>query len=313
MNFWRAHRATSFVREHSATGPADALALPEDGLRAIGPGVLAGVSFGISDIFTKLALLAGMDALTLASSRGVFGTLLVLAWLRSAPPAQRHTRRQRLIALGIGLLFAGNLYLLFAAIRMVAVPIAILSYFIYPLLTGIAGAVVGLERLRFASALAAVVALLGLGLMLGADTAHLAWLGVILAMCAALCRTVVLLIARGALSGADLRLTTWYSMLSSTALLLLGSVVLGAPGFPRGTVGWVGVFGVCVCSTTSILALFASTARIGAFRTALIMNLEPVVSTLLSIVVLGEVLTPVQFVGGAIMVAALCAFEVRRR
>ena len=59
--------------------------------------------------------------------------------------------------------------------------------------------------MRLASALAAVVALLGLALMLGADAAHLAWLGVGLAMCAALCRTVVLLIARGALSGADLR------------------------------------------------------------------------------------------------------------
>ena len=88
-NFWRAHRATSYRREHHATGPADASALPEDGLRALGPGVLAGVSFGISDIFTKLALLAGMDALTLATTRGVFATLLVLAWLRGAPPAQR--------------------------------------------------------------------------------------------------------------------------------------------------------------------------------------------------------------------------------
>ena len=51
-----------------------------------------------------------------------------------------------MIALGIGLLFAGNLYLLFAAIQMVAVPIAILSYFVYPLLTGIAGAAVGLDE-----------------------------------------------------------------------------------------------------------------------------------------------------------------------
>jgi drug/metabolite transporter (DMT)-like permease len=32
----------------------------------------------------------------------------------------------------------------------------------------------------------------------------------------------------------------------------------------------------------------------------------------LSIVVLGEVLTPVQFAGGAIMLLALCAFQLRR-
>lgn len=291
---------------------AATLALPQDGLRALGPGVLAAVSFGFSDIFAKLALLAGADALTLATSRGVLGTLFILAWLRLAPPLRRHTARERLVALGVGLLFAANLYLLFAAIRLVAVPIAILSYFVYPLLTGIVGAALGVERLRLGSAAAAVVALLGLALMLGAGAAHLAWLGVGLALGAAWCRVATLLVTRAALSAADLRLTTWYSMLSSTAVLLAVSLGLGAPAFPQAAIGWVGFFGVCVCSTASILALFASTVRIGAFRTALVMNLEPVVSTVLSIVVLGESLTPVQFLGGAIMLAALCAFQLWR-
>jgi drug/metabolite transporter (DMT)-like permease len=288
------------------------LVSPERGLRALGPGVLAAASFGLSNICTKIALLAGADALTLATSRGVLGTLLVLAWLRAAPPLRRHSPRARLIALGIGLLFAGNLFLVYSAIRVVAVPIAILSYFVYPLLTGIVGAAIGLERLRPVSAASAVVALLGLALMLGADTAHVAWLGVGLAIGAALCRVATLLVTRAALSQADSRLTTWYSMLSSTAVLLMVSVAVGAPAFPHGAAGWAGFLGVCLCSTVSMLALFASTVRIGAFRTALVMNLEPVVSTLLSIVVLGEVLTAVQFVGAAIMLAALCAFQVRR-
>ncbi len=305
------HSTPPHLAPRAASRPAP-LTLPEHGLRALGPGVLAAVSFGISDIFTKLALLAGMDALTLAAYRGVVGTLFVVAWLRVAPPRQVHTARQRLIALGIGLLLAANLYLLFVAIRLVAVPIAILSYFVYPLLTGIVGAAIGLERLPLVSAAAAVVALLGLALMLGTDTAHLAWLGVGLAIGAACCRVATLLVTRAALSQADSRLTTWYTMLSSTAALLAVSVTLGPPTLPQTGIGWVGFFGVCVCSTTSILALFASTIRIGAFRTALIMNLEPVVSTLLSIVVLDEVLTPLQFLGGAIMVLALCAFQLRR-
>ena len=291
---------------------AMAVPRPEHGLRALGPGALAAVSFGFSDIFTKLTLLAGSDALTLAASRGVLGTLFILAWLRAVPPRRSHTRSEQLTALGIGLLFAGNLYLLFVAIRLVPVPIAILSYFVYSLLTGIIGAAIGLERLRVTSAAAAVVALLGLALMLGAGTAHLAWLGVGFAVSAALCRVATLLIARAVLSDADSRVTTWHSMLSSTAVFLLVALALCAPAFPHGTVGWIGFFGVCVCSTVSMLALFASTVRIGAFRTALIMNLEPVVSTLLSIAVLGELLTPLQVLGAAIMLAALCAFQLRR-
>ncbi len=67
-----------------------------------------------------------------------------------------------------------------------------------------------------------------------------------------------------------------------------------------------------VTSTLSVLTFFVSIARIGAFRTALIMYLEPLVSTLGSVALLGEVLAPVQATGGAIMLVALCAFQLRR-
>jgi drug/metabolite transporter (DMT)-like permease len=280
--------------------------------RALLPGVLSATSFGLSDILTKLTLLAGADALTLATARGVLGTLLVLGWLGALPPRRAHTRRERWVALGIGLLFAVNLYLLFAAIRLVPVPVAILSYFVYPLLTGIGAAALRLEPLGLAGGGAALAALLGLALLLGADAGHLAWAGIACALGAALCRVVTLLVTRALLHQAESRLTTWYSMLSSTAALLLVAAAVRAPAFPHGGLGWVGFLGVSVLSTVSILALFASTVRVGAFRTALIMNLEPVISTLLSMLVLGEVLSPVQLLGGAIMLGALCAFQLRR-
>ena len=50
--------------------------------------------------------------------------------------------------------------------------------------------------------------------------------------------------------------------------------------------------------------------RIGAFRTALIMNLEPLTATVLSAVALSEIMSPLQAVGGATMLAALVAFQL---
>jgi drug/metabolite transporter (DMT)-like permease len=61
-----------------------------------------------------------------------------------------------------------------------------------------------------------------------------------------------------------------------------------------------------------ILGVFASTGRIGPFRTALFMNLEPLLTTIGSAVVLDEVITPVQALGGALMLGALMAFQLRR-
>ncbi len=55
-----------------------------------------------------------------------------------------------------------------------------------------------------------------------------------------------------------------------------------------------------------------SAVRIGPFRSALIMNLEPLLVTILSAPLLGEVITPIQALGGAIMLAAIVAFQLRR-
>jgi drug/metabolite transporter (DMT)-like permease len=58
--------------------------------------------------------------------------------------------------------------------------------------------------------------------------------------------------------------------------------------------------------------MFVSTIRVGAFRTALIMNLEPLTAMVLSALALGQVITPVQAAGSGIMLAALVAFQLWR-
>ena len=64
--------------------------------------------------------------------------------------------------------FAGNVDGLFKAIEMVEVPITMLTYFVYPLVTGLAVAATGVERMSLRGAVAALVAFLGLALMIGA-------------------------------------------------------------------------------------------------------------------------------------------------
>jgi drug/metabolite transporter (DMT)-like permease len=46
-------------------------------------------------------------------------------------------------------------------------------------------------------------------------------------------------------------------------------------------------------------------ARIGAQRVAMFMNSEPVLTVVLAVIILGETLTPVQFLGGLLVVGAI--------
>jgi drug/metabolite transporter (DMT)-like permease len=273
------------------------------------PSIIAALSFSSVDVLTKVIYASGMDVLTLVTLRGVLVVGFFWCWLRLSPPPVWHTPRQRLIAMGLGVLFAFTMFGLLQAIALLPVSIAILAYFIYPLLTGLLGAATGVDRLGWRALVAALAAFLGLALMLGADFGTLSITGIAFAFLAALCRVISLLLTRACLNGTDARLTTWYSMLSSAAMFVAAAAWIGTWNLPRTNLGWGAFAGVSVGSTLSTLLVYVSTNRIGPFRTALTMNLEPLMTTLASIALLGEVLSPLQTVGAGVMLLSLCAFQ----
>jgi drug/metabolite transporter (DMT)-like permease len=278
---------------------------------ALGPAVLGASAFAVSDTLAKIVFASGCDVLTLALIRGAVGLAMLFVYLRIGPPPLPGTRRARLIALGLGVLFAAVVYGLFEAIALITVPVAVLTYFVYPLLTGIGGWMFGVERLSWHGWLAALIAFCGLALMIGAYPQHLSALGVTLALGAALSRAVFLLVARVELRDSDPRLTTWHSLVSSTAVFALAAAVTTNWHTPQTGIGWMSVFVVSIATATGILMLYVSTARVGPFRTALLMNLEPLLATALSAPLLGEIITPIQGIGAAIMLGALIAFQLR--
>ena len=282
------------------------------GLHALWPGLVAATAFGICDTLVKLVLAAGIDVLTLALIRGVVGVVILAVYLRLGAPPSPATARARAFALALGVLFAGIVYGLFEAIDRITVPVAVLTYFIYPLLTAIGGTLFGVERIGWQGLVTAVVAFCGLALTIEAYPQQLSLVGLGFAVGAALCRAAFLLIARRELQELDPRLTTWYSLLSSTAIFAVAAIATRNWPASHDAGGWLLAAIVGIGTAIAILTLYMSTIRVGPFRSALIMNLEPLLATVLSVPVLGQVITPLQAVGGAIMLAALAAFQSRR-
>jgi probable blue pigment (indigoidine) exporter len=281
-------------------------------LASLGPALLGAIAFSCADVLTKVTLRSGADVLTVSCARGLVGLLVLFAWLRLLQRPAPLSARERWISLALGVVFAGNVFLVFTAIDLVEVPIAILTYFVYPLLTGLAAAATGLEKLTWRGAAAALAAFLGLALMVGAHPGKLAIAGIVAALAAAGCRVALLLATRASLQGTDARMITWYSLISSTALFALAAVVTRNWQPPAMMSGWVALIALGVAIMTGILGVFASTVRIGPFRTALLMNLEPLLATIGSALFLGELITPLQLLGAVVMMVALVAFQMRR-
>ena len=122
----------------------------------------------------------------------------------------------------------------------------------------------------------------------------------------------MLLVTRSNLDDADPWLTTWYSLVSSTALFALILLTASSWQGPATLYGWAVLVALGFLVTGGILGVYASTARIGPFRTALLMNFEPLLATIGSALLLGEAITSLQAVGCAMMIAALVAFQIDR-
>lgn len=282
-----------------------------DRMHRLAPGIAAGASLGISDVLAKIVLTGGVDVVSILSFRSLVGLAFVATWFRFGrrPTANAQVR---VISMIVGIIFAGLIFCLFKAIETIDVPTAILSYFTYPLLTGLTAALAGLEPLRWKGMLCAIVAFCGLALLIEAHPAGFAVAGVAYAIEAAGCRTAVLLVTRAYLVGADARLTTWYSLLSSTLIFLVATFAQRAWNLPHSDLVWTYLVALSLATTAAILFVFLSTVRIGAFRTAVIMHLEPLTATIFSGLVLGQVITPMQALGVVIMLAGLIAFQVWR-
>jgi drug/metabolite transporter (DMT)-like permease len=285
---------------------------PASRFAAIAPVVIAATCFAFADVSTKVTLHADADVLTMALFRGIIGVPLLLIWLTVGAKPKPLTTPSLRLALFIGVLFAGNVFFLFKAIEVMEVPLAILTYFTYPLLTGLAAAATGVERLGLAGALAALAAFAGLALMIGAHPGGVALVGIAFAVLSACTRVVILLLTRAKLQGADSRLITLWSLIAATAVFVAASLTTLNWQPPVTALGWFALIGSSITMAIAVLMIFVSTMRIGPFRTALFMNLEPLLATIGSAIVLGEVITPLQALGGAVMIAALVAFQLRR-
>ncbi len=286
--------------------------MTERSIRPLGAGITAAAAFACADVLAKVVFLAGGDVVTLLSFRGVVGIAFLAIWLRLGAPLGAFSSRERWIATGLGLLFAITVFGVLKAIELMDAPTAILAYFIYPLLTGIIAAITGLERLGWQGAAAALVAFGGLALMIGAHPGEVALLGVLMSFGGAASRAAMLLLTRAFLAKADARLTTWYSLVSSTAVFVVISLATWTWIPPRTGLGWAALVGLSAAMTVALLAVFISASRIGPFRTALIMNLEPLLVAIAGALFLGDVFAPLQALGGAVMLAALVAFQLRR-
>ena len=270
-------------------------------------------AFGSVGVLVALAQHERVGTTTLLASRYALGAItlwLVLLGLRR--PLPRLGIALAAVALGATTYAAASALYLAAIERMGAGPAGVVSY-CYPVLVMAGAVALGRERLSRPRTAALALAVSGVGLLvagggLGAINAP----GALLAFGSATVYTAYVLASTALRERAEpLALSTLVATGAAGAFAAAHQVHGGAP-VHTATAALAVVALALVPTAFAVSAFLAGLGRIGPSRASIASSLEPAVAVACGVLVLGERLVPVQFLGAGLVIAAVLAIELHQ-
>jgi drug/metabolite transporter (DMT)-like permease len=253
-------------------------------------------------IFARFAYAGGADVLGVLVSRfTIAGAVLALIMVATRRPWPRG--RPLAVAIGMGAIgYVGQAVCYFSALNYASAGLVALLLYAYPTLVCLLAAVFLREPLTRRVLALLAMSFIGIALTLGGG--HGTPTGIALGLAAAAFYSVYIVVGARELGATDALASTTVVCLSAAATLVVASLVR-APQFPGAWWSWAAVGAIAIISTVvAVIAFFAGLKRVGPATASIASTLEPVVTVALAWLILGESLSPIQLVGGALVLVA---------
>jgi drug/metabolite transporter (DMT)-like permease len=263
--------------------------------------------FGAMAAFGKLAYDEGATVGTLLSVR--FTLAAVLFWaLTPAREVRALSRRDVGVALALGACgYALQAGCYFAALERIDGSLLSLLVYTYPAMVAVAAVLIGRERMDARRLAALALASGGLVLVLaGAGGGALDATGAALGLGAAVVYCTYILVSDGIAARIRPQVLALLVCSGAAVTLTAGSAALGElrPG-ELTLAGWGWLACLAAVSTVGAISLFfAGLKRVGPTTASILSTAEPVVTVMLAFAVFGDVLRPIQAIGGLLVLAA---------
>jgi len=281
--------------------------------------MLGAILFGLTPTFATFAYADGASALMVMLGRSVFGLLTLIVFIYLTGRSTGHSIPNMRRAFVAGAAHAVATFGILASILYIDISLASIILFLYPFPIAIIAHFRGETRLGPVTIGLMLLATVGLALVLGVNWNSTDPRGIAIAIMGGAAFTVMVI------SMADLTKTvgaprsnllmTIWAVIIFTAISIGGPVtgLTDAPVPPATIAGWVWVVGVGVMFALGYLCFFISASIIGTARASLLSISEPVMIILFAVVLVGESLSFVQWIGVVIVFASLIMTEITRR
>jgi drug/metabolite transporter (DMT)-like permease len=269
-------------------------------------------SFSTLGLFAKLIYRAGFSVEQTLAWR--FTVAALALWIyQLARGGYRRPWREYRAALLLGALgFSPQAGLYFMAVRYLDPGLAGLLLYLYPAFVVAFSAIFLAKRPRKAQIIALVLSLFGCVLTLW-TTGDYPLIGYVYGIAVAISYAAYLTSGEKVLRGLDPVFATTVVMSAAAAIYWSLTLARGSFMAPVDLASTIGLLGVGLAATVvPVIFLFSAMRVIGASDTSLISTVEPLITIGLSSWLLGERLTPLQWAGGAFILAAVGVLNVPR-
>lgn len=316
-----------------------ASARPEQLLGA-GLVVVAAIGFGSGPFFANAAYDTGMTAMPILFWRFLAAAILSWAFALSSTSGraslQALGRRRVLVLLTLGVIYIGNSFTYVASLQTVDVSLVAMIVYIYP-------AMVAVLSVRFLQALEGRRAWIALGISTvgvllavgGIESDAIPPVsGLLLAVASPTIYSVwIILSARSAGergrtrpgdpephdapaadAGPTASIASALIITGTAGASLVALLLTGQPASPMDVPGdaWLPLIAFGTASAIAIQTFYGGVRRIGGARASLISTVEPVYTIAIATLLFGEVLAPVQMLGGVLVIAGVLLAESGR-
>ena len=268
------------------------------------------ICFGTLGIFGKLAYRLGLSTPQLLSYR--FGTAAVLLWIAALLARQGRIPRRSVMGLIVmgGAGYVGQSGSYFSALHFIPASINALLLYTYPVVVTLLAALLFGEALGRMKLAAVGLAFLGTLLVIDVQLHAAPLIGIVLGLGSAAFYTGYILFCSRLLPGLPPVPSTAVIMTSAAIVwggyaLITGQLAVDWTPSRAGLIAAFAVVGTAVPILTFILGL----RLVGASRAAILSTFEPASTVLLAVVVLGESGSPLQYVGGALILVSVIVLE----
>ncbi|MBA1334173.1 MAG: hypothetical protein HPY66_1882 [Firmicutes bacterium] len=270
----------------------------------------ASVCYGIMAVATKIAYAEGANPQFMQAIR--FGLAAIILWIYGLATKGRDAFRISKAQLAVLFLQGGIMcyavgMLFYYAIIFIPVSLATILYSFHPVLTNVFAIVILKQKIVGKQIMALIIAFTGIVIAVWAPVTHMSWFGILLAFLAAVVNCFNFMILESKyIKEMDSVVAVTYNITFRAVSFIVTGILTRQLWADVSLRGWGITLSTAVFFTAfPTIALFLGIKEIGSAKASIISTVDPVVTIMFGMLLLGEVLSYLQLSGVVLVIASV--------